>query len=41
MSDVTNFIISDFSDIFEKAPVYNRLLNSLGMFLILKLFKVA
>jgi len=32
MSDVNNFIVSDFSDIFEKAPVYNRLLNSLGMF---------
>ena len=27
MSDVNNFIVSDFSDIFEKAPVYNRLLN--------------
>lgn len=32
MSDVNNFTVSDFSDIFEKRPVYNRLLQSFGMF---------
>ncbi|MCX0437092.1 major capsid protein [Aeromonas veronii] len=32
MSDVNNFIVSDFSTIFQDRPVYNRLLQSLGMF---------
>ncbi|HDZ8927026.1 TPA: major capsid protein [Aeromonas dhakensis] len=32
MSDVNNFILSDYNGIFDKYPVYNRLLQSLGMF---------
>lgn len=32
MSDVNNYIVSDFSKIFEDRPVRNRLLQSLGMF---------
>lgn len=32
MSDVQNFIVSDFSGLFQKTPVQNRLLQSLGMF---------
>lgn len=32
MSDVNNFIVSDYSGIFENQPVYNRLLQALGMF---------
>lgn len=32
MSDINNFVVSDFSTVFSDRPVYNRLLQSLGMF---------
>ncbi|WP_421269460.1 major capsid protein [Aeromonas veronii] len=32
MSDINNFVVSDFSTVFADRPVYNRLLQSLGMF---------